>query len=284
MITLKAISSCAIAALALFTGVASAGDRSDAQAPGLALGDSVAFGYVTRAGYEYVNAINFLGSPEYLTDLLHLPMTNAGCPGETSASLLSLTATDHGCRAFRTAYPLHVSYASSQIDFATAFLRGHPDARLVTIEVGANDVFVLQDGCAASANPALCVQAGLPAVLASVASNVGTILATLRAGGFGGVIVLVNYYSPDYTNPTDNALTSLLNQAIAAPAQAYGAVIADVFGAFQKAAAAAGGKPCNAGLLNVDPQNESLCDVHPSLSGQRLIATTIARAYRSMAW
>ena len=41
------------------------------------------------------------------------------------------------------------------------------------------------------------------------------------------------------------------------------------------------GKTCNAGLLNVDPQHQDLCDVHPSQSGQHLIAETIKQAYRA---
>jgi len=84
-------------------------------------------------------------------------------------------------------------------------------------------------------------------VLATVAANMATILAELRATGFGGVIVIVNYYSLDYSDPV--------------------------------------GKTCNVGLLNVDPQDPvNSCDVHPSQSGQRLIATTIAQAYRATTW
>ncbi len=32
----------------------------------LALGDSIAFGYITRAEPQYVNARNFVGYPQYL--------------------------------------------------------------------------------------------------------------------------------------------------------------------------------------------------------------------------
>ena len=97
------------------------------------------------------------------------------------------------------------------------------------------------------------------------------------------MIVIVNYYSLDYSDPAGTGLTELLNQAITAPAKAYGAVVADVFTAFQKVVAnpVVGGKTCNAGLLNVDPQNLALCDVHPSQSGQHLIAETIKQAYRA---
>jgi hypothetical protein len=123
-------------------------------------------------------------------------------------------------------------------------------------------------------------------VLLSVASNMATILAELRATGYGGVIVIVNYYSLDYSDTNGTALTAALNKAVAAPAKAFGAVVADVFSAFQQVVSnpAFGEKTCNAGLLNVDPQDQALCDVHPSQSGQRLIGRTVARTFWSASW
>lgn len=266
---------------ALCTGAAAAQAGADERA--LALGDSVVFGFITQAGHAYVNASNFIGSPEYFGRFLDLEVANASCPGETTASFFSPTAPDNGCRAFRSQFPLHVTYTSTQLAYAQAFLTQHRATRLVTIGLGANDLFLLEDACATDTNPQQCIEAGLPAVLAAVGSNMATILAQLRATGFAGVIVIVNYYSLDYSNSSETAITAALNQAIAAPATAYGAVVADVFASFQKVVSnpVIGGSTCNAGLLNVDPQNESLCDVHPTQSGQRLIAKTVAEAYRA---
>ena len=276
-------SSASMVLAALCAGSAAAGEyRESGRA--LALGDSVVFGYINQAGRAYVNADNFIGSPEYLAEFLQMDTVNAGCPGETTASFLSASGADNGCRSFRAAFPLHVAYGSTQLAFATAFLKQHPGTDLVTLGLGANDVFVLQKACVTDPNPAQCIQSGLPAVLGAAASNMAATLAQLRATGFGGVLVIVNYYSPDYSDPTQTAITALLNQAIAAPALAYGAVVADVFSAFQSAASnpGVGGKTCNAGLLNVDPQDATLCDVHPSQSGQRLIARTVARVYHAI--
>lgn len=266
--------------IALMVGSAGA---AESEGNALALGDSVVFGYITQAGHEYVRATNFIGSPEYLAEILQLDVTNAGCPGEATGGFLSSTGADNGCRPYRAAFPLHVEYGSTQMAFAASFLRQHADVRLVTLGIGANDVFLLQKACATAPSPSQCIAAGLPALLSAVGGNVAAILAGLRATGFGGVIVLVNYYSLDYSDPTGTQITALLNAAIAAPAPAYGAIVADVFGAFQKATSdpTVGGKTCNAGLLNVDPQNQAFCDVHPSQSGQRLIAQTIARAYQA---
>jgi hypothetical protein len=60
--------------------------------------------------------------------------------------------------------------------------------------------------------------------------------------------------------------------------------VADLFTAFRTAASLFTGKTCNAGLLNASPQNQFLCDVHPSQSGHRLIAQAIARATSRSDW
>jgi len=263
-------------------GVASAGNGDDA----LAMGDSVVFGYITQAGHAYVNADNFIGSPEYVGKALHMDFANASCPGETTASLTTPGAADHGCQAFRSAFPLHVSYSSTQLAFAKRFLALHRRTRLVTLGIGANDLLILQDACAQDPNPLQCLQAGLPATLQSVAVNVATIIGQLRASGYAGAIVVANYYSPDYSDAQLTGITALLNQAISGGATPYGPTVADVFSAFQKVATDAkfGGKTCDAGLLNVNPGNQALCDVHPSQTGQQLIARTVARAYLATAW
>jgi lysophospholipase L1-like esterase len=259
--------------------VAQAGERDQ----GLVLGDSVAFAYIASAGHAYINSENFVGFADDLENRHDMEVTDGGCPGETTGSFLSATAPDNGCRAYRAAFPLHVTYDSTQLEFAKKFLRRNRDVRFVTLTLGANDGFLLEASCATQPNPTACIEAGVPALLASVAANISTILADLRATGFGGAIIVTNYYSVDYSDPSGTALTALLNGAIATPAHAYGARVADLFTAFEKVAAnpAFGGKTCNAGLLNASAQNQLLCDVHPSQSGHRLIAATIAHALHS---
>src|SRR5215470_68453 len=111
----------------------------------LALGDSVAFGFnplLSRA-----RAANFVGYPDVVAGDEELKLTNASCPGEATGGFISLTGVDNGCRPYRASFPLHVAYTSSQLDFAIRFLLSHPRTRLVTIDVGANDLFVLQKQC-----------------------------------------------------------------------------------------------------------------------------------------
>lgn len=240
----------------------------------LALGDSGPFGFITQAGFEYANPQNFVGYPAYVAQALRLDPVNASCPGETTGSFLSPTAADSGCRAFRARAPLHVQYAGTQLAFATGFLSAHRNTRLVTLTLGANDLFLLEAACSGDV---ACVLAALPQALGTITFNVETILAGLRASGFDGPIVVSNYYATDYTDLTRTGVTAALNQALATAAAAHGALVGDTFTAFRAAASNpfAAGNPCRAGLLNALPANQFLCDIHPSQSGHRLIADTI---------
>jgi len=242
----------------------------------LALGDSVSFGFITNAGFEYVNPENFIGFPDYVGQALKRHTSNAACPGETSGSFLSSTAPDDGCRFYRSQAPLHVSYASTQLDFAVSFLKSHPQTRLVSIGLGANDVLLLRTQCA---DDPMCIALALPGVLAAVETNLATILGDVRAAGFKGIIVVVNYYSVDYSDVNETAITIALNQALAAASAQADTVVADVFTGFQAIAGPAGGHTCNVGLLNASPQDQFACDIHPSQSGQKLIARIVEQTY-----
>lgn len=248
----------------------------------LALGDSVVFGYITKAGFEYANPHNFVGYPDYVSQALRFNTTNASCPGETTAGFISATGADNGCRPFRANAALHVSYTATQLDFATTFLKTHHDTRLVSIGLGANDAFLLESACALDPQ---CIANGLPQLLATISANMRTILDAIRATHFHGVLMIVNYYSLDYSDAPATGLTQLLNQAITSSAAADHAVVADAFDAFKAAANTqfAGGNTCRAGLLNASPQNQFLCDVHPSQSGQQLLAHTVENAYAAAA-
>lgn len=268
-----AVAALAAAMALLVTGGAS---QADPGHPYLALGDSVSFGYITQAGYEYGNPQNFIGFPDYVGQALGMTPTNASCPGETTAGFTSATGADNGCRPFRAHFPLHTSYSGTQLDFATAFLNAHRNTKLVTIQLGANDAFLLESQCS---NDPTCIGAGLPALLASIGANMDGIFRALEATHFHGRLIVVNYYSLDYADPAGTGLTQALNQAITSHARADGALVADAFTVFQQAAAAAGGHTCMAGLLNASPQNQYSCDVHPSQTGQQLLAQAVENAY-----
>ena len=265
------------ASILLFASSALFASDDTSARPYLALGDSVSFGFITNAGFEYVNPENFVAFPDYVGQALKFSTNNAACAGETSGSFLSSAAPDDGCRVYRSQVPLHVSYSSTQLDFAVSFLRAHPNTRLVSVGLGANDVLLLRAQCA---DDPTCIALGLPQVLAAVETNLAAILRDLRAAGFKRTIVVVNYYSVDYSDANQTAITAALNQALETAASTQPrAVVADVFTAFQGIAASAGGHTCNVGLLNASAQDQFVCDIHPSQSGQKLIARIVEQTY-----
>src|SRR5262245_21244836 len=154
---------------------------SDANGTYLALGDSVAFGYVPPQAVpapNYQVAHSFVGYPEYLAQQLDERVWNASCPGETTASMLTPGAQSNGCEnsvgspvGYRTLNPLHLQYQGTQVAFALSYLAAHKRTRLITIDIGANDAFVCQattaDHCTSTAE--------LAGVAAEISSNLGSI-------------------------------------------------------------------------------------------------------------
>jgi lysophospholipase L1-like esterase len=242
----------------------------------LALGDSVAFGFSPLLDPRV--AANFVGYPEALARRLDLKLTNASCPGEASGGFISLTGVDNVCRPFRGNFPLHVAYTTSQLDFAVAFLRAHPRTRLVTLDIGANDFFVLQRTCAGVPS---CIQAGFPGLLATLASNLTTIYGRLRnEAHYRHQLVGLTYYASNYNDLAGVAVLQQLNGVVAATTQAAHGTVADGFGAFKAVADTAAGDSCAAGLLIQTSASPQVCDIHPLPRGRDVLAGAIARVVR----
>jgi lysophospholipase L1-like esterase len=249
----------------------------------LALGDSVAFGYVPPNAVpapNYFAPHSFLGYPEYLAQQLNERVSNASCPGETTASMLVAGAPSNGCEnspgspvGYRTLYPLHVEYRGTQMAYALKYLAAHKHTRLITIDIGANDAFLCQE-----TTPDHCTSgAELFGVATEIATNLTTIFHELRDdAGFRGRIVALTYYSLSYSDPAQVAVAQFLNSAIAGVTTLNGGIVADGFAAFQGPSAAFAGDPCAAGLLIKLP--DGTCNIHPSPAGARLLAAAIADA------
>lgn len=155
--------------------------------------------------------------------------------------------------------------------FATAYLTSHPRTRLVTLTLGANDVFRLQTDCAGSPTPDTCFLLGLfgrTGVLAVMQGHLNTIFETLRATGYTGLIVAVTYYALDYS---DTSGSVLLNSPMVAAATANGVLIASGIDAW--AEKADGGSSCVAKLLIKLPTGD--CNIHPSLLGHKKLAQEV---------
>ncbi|HEX9052849.1 MAG TPA: SGNH/GDSL hydrolase family protein [Anaeromyxobacter sp.] len=264
-----------------------AGVRVDVKPAYLALGDSVPYGLdphltpvlpfscfscgsftsPTPPPTDHV----FVGYPEFLSDRIGLPLTNASCPGETSASFSAPVGAGQAaiCAAFKAQDWLHVRSQETQRQFALDFLQTHPHVELVTFAVGANDVFDLLAACGMDPT---CVNAGIGGVLASVHANVRDVLSALRGAGYAGPVVVPGYYAP---SPAWDALVSAANAQLWAAASPFDTVPVDLRALF-------GADPCGAGLLiPLDALEPAAgCDVHPSEAGARLIASAIADALR----
>lgn len=207
---------------------ANPGSRKVAAREYLSLGDSLAAGYQPAAhagrpsgddptgGYVGVVAGGLAqrGQP--------LRTTNLACTGETTRTMLA---------GGRCAYP-----EGSQLAAARAFLRSHPDTRLVTVTIGANDV----RRCLVGAGVDLrCAWSELRAV----GDNLDVVLATVRREAPRARVVVLDYYNPylaaRLTGPQGQRVAimstlvqSQLNSVIRREAAEHGARTARVASAF----------------------------------------------------
>jgi lysophospholipase L1-like esterase len=246
----------------------------------LALGDSIAFGYRPLPSFaDYRNPAAFTAYPEDVARALKLNLVNAACPGETTASMINTGAPSNGCETnarggpgYRRIAPLHVSYRGSQLSYAVRYLQLHPDTQLVTIGIGANDLFRCEETTADH-----CAGPDLGRTLAGVTANLDTILSALRnQARYRHTLVVVTYYALNYGDAASVTPVEALNAALAGPATRYGARLADGFAAFRAASARAGGNTCAAGLRIKLASGG--CDLHPTALGQQVLAAAVEAA------
>jgi lysophospholipase L1-like esterase len=273
--------------LLLTTRSAAAGARVTHGSRYLALGDSVAFGYEESSvvpAPNYANAASFRAYPEQLGSRLRLKVAIAACPGETSASFINPAAHSLGCRSlpggrpgYRAVYPLHVRYTGSQLRYAIRYLRKHRRTRLVSLTVGANDVFLCQ-----RSTPDFCTSASeRAAVFAKIRRNVRRILRAIRRKArYGGQLAIVVYHSLDYSVPVVSGVSRDINRALRRAAKRFRVRFADGYGELRRAALHSGGNSCNAGLLTQLGGRVGTCGVHPSYAGQALLSQALERAIK----
>jgi lysophospholipase L1-like esterase len=252
----------------------------------LALGDSVTFGYMESGVTptpNYNDPSSFLGYPEQLASALHLSVANAACPGETSSSLIDANGPSLACENnpqgtnahYRFNYPLHVNYKGSQLAYALSYLHSHRHVRLISLMIGANDFF----RCEETTTDACASPSEFSATAATLTKNVHTILSAIRnRAHYRDQIVVLNYYSLDYTSTTGIAQSRALNAAEDAGAKPFHVEIADGYGTFEAASAHSGGNPCTAGLIT--QLGGGKCGIHPSYAGQALLAQAVEKAIK----
>jgi lysophospholipase L1-like esterase len=167
-----------------------------------------------------------------------------------------------------------VAYTGTQLEYALHYLRTHPHTGLVTLMIGANDGFLCQQ-----TTKDMCVSE-LPDVLKQLSSNVAQILQAIRqAAGYHRQVVIVNYYSLDYSNAVETAASETLNHVVDTAAAPFGVQIADGFSVLQNAARQSHDKTCQAGLLT--QLTTGGCGIHPSVAGQALLAQAVEEAVQA---
>jgi lysophospholipase L1-like esterase len=240
----------------------------------LALGDSVAFGFSPLVDPH--DAGNFTGYPEIVAQRLNIEHVNASCSGEATGGFISSTGLDNVCRPYRAAFPLHVSYAGTQLAFAVSYLRANPRTRLVTINLDANDLFRLTSGPGPDVwPPSGCYTPDVLLYFKTCAvQNLEAIFAAIRGTGYTGLIVAMTYYALDYSDPTGLFFSGVLNGAMETAAAHDGVLVASGFDAWKQRALAVGGSSCTAGLLI--PVSGG-CNIHPSPAGRDLLAGAIVQ-------
>ena len=247
----------------------------------LALGDSVTFGYqepTTVPAPDYQAQASLPGFPEHLGSELHISVTNLACPGETSGSLISVRALSNGCEnTYRKLYPLHTKYSGAQLSYAVSFLRRHPRVRLVSLMIGANDIFLCEKN-----TPSHCLSpSDQNKTISMVARNVKAILSTIRSQGrYKGQIAIVTYYSTDFTSALITGVIKKLNSAVVTVAKPYKIEVADGFDQFRLASIKYANQPCLAGLITQLKSTVGDCGVHPTYAGSALLAEAVLSAIR----
>jgi lysophospholipase L1-like esterase len=255
-----------VMAAALATGCATAAPLESAPGTYLALGDSVAFGFDPLVD---LRSQEVSGYPELIAAARGLEVTNLACPGEATGGFVSPTGADNHCRENRKAYPLHVAYDGTQLQAAMAYLAATPETELVTIDIGANDVFLLDHLCGRDFS---CILTNFIATMGDYERNVEFIMTQLRKV-YSGPLVALSIYNPYPGDATAQYALEKIDAALEEKITAHGGVFADGMTAF---AQAGNGDPCKAGLL-ID-MGDGTCDVHPTPAGAQVLADAIEEA------
>lgn len=246
----------------------------------LALGDSYGAGYQPGTGHDLDGGYAGTVLDAFAELAPGAQLTNLSCSGETIESYLE------GGR--------FCSYEGSQRDAALAFLAEHPETRLITIDLGGNNVqtCVTRSGSVDLA----CVQQGL----ATIRAELPGLLGELREAAPEAQLVLTNY--PDVflaawlTGPSGQDLARLsltlvnaLNTIFEDAATAAGADFADVSDAFRTNDftlvddPAYGEIPTNVAMICSLTWMCVEQDIHPNDEGYAVIASVIVEALRAPA-
>jgi lysophospholipase L1-like esterase len=252
----------------------------------LSLGDSLSQGVQPDPGGASVPTRQ--GYADQLYIVLHrrdagVRLVKLGCPGETTQTMIN---------GGICSYP-----GGSQLAAAAAFLHAHRrSVSLVTIDIGAND----PGSCVTRSSfsgIASCIATSFPDTLA----NLRKIMTALRAAAGSNVrIIGMSYYVPTLGQWRDGLMGRALarvselavvgyNRLLTGTYRAFGARVADVFGAFRSGDFS--GRVAVPGIGSVPPNVAAICmwtwecvagprgpNVHADPAGYAVIAETFWQA------
>jgi lysophospholipase L1-like esterase len=275
----------------------------------LALGDSLAYGY-HQAQFQqelkekgFVEAANF--DDGYVDDfgatlkLLNpkLKIVNDGCPGETTETFIKGSGVGGAfCAGGPTGSPfpkafLHHAYPGTQLEDALAIAK-EPGTGTITLDIGANDILQFLGHTCGFPVTFSCSEAEVEAEIGHVVTNIGFILAQLRAAAPAAKIVFVSQYNPYPTvlspEGRGDATVEALNGAIKSVAAGFGVKFANTARVINFSGTHGGPEVgdiptvcaftamCPGGTFNpASPE----ADIHPTKAGYAAMATVTGAAY-----
>jgi lysophospholipase L1-like esterase len=285
---------------------ASAGTKQPAPTY-LALGDSLSYGYhaaqfaseypnVNPASFDAGFVDDFGGALKFASP--NLQIINDGCPGETSDTFINGSGVPGYCAGgpagvlFPYVWLHHPYGASSQLADALSILSTNHNVKVITFDIGANDVLQFLEHTCGFPVTFTCGSAQIGAEFTHVVENVGSILGQLHAAAPHAKIVELGLYNPYpavLPPPGGDQLVAQLNTALAGvAAEVPNVSFANPEPVFNPAGyhgrAETGDIPticlftamCPGGTYN--PVSAS-ADIHPTRLGYGVLATLIGLTY-----
>jgi lysophospholipase L1-like esterase len=281
----------------------------------VALGDSIAYGYQSALFASTPNpaAFNFGYADHFGTYLQRtnssLGVSNFGCPGETTDSLLSgFNPAASLCGKASSPFPyglLHVPYGAgnTQLQAAKSYLTAHPGSGgtqpVVSLDIGANDLLDFMASCGFPAPSAsTCIASGLGGEFAHITGNINATLIQLHQAAPNARYIVMGLYNPypllvNVGGLSGDTAIAQLNSQIKQIAVNNGARFVDPLPTFNPSGAAGGSETgdlaticaltgmCPGGAtpfpLGYNPGGPG-ADIHPSKKGYAALASLFESA------
>jgi lysophospholipase L1-like esterase len=266
----------------------------------LAVGDSLAYGYQAALFAATPNPAVFnFGYADLFAAHMGKTLTNDGCPGETTNSLINgfQPNTGPGLCGRSPGFPytlLHHNYGlgNTQLQDVTSFLDTNATGE-ISVNVGANDLLVFLSACGfPSPAASTCISNGLAGIQTQIFNNTRTILDTIRAHAPNTDMTVMGLYNPYPTVLSiggigADAIVAQINAGIRTLASQHSAHFVDPLPVFNPSGSAGGPEsgdiPAICALTGMCPGGtfnpaSPLADIHPTKKGYAALASLFESA------